>query len=379
MYKFYQEQPENSWASHPIRGGKDVDEKKNSGSNSTEHEWDAFGLGTKEDVMQQGQNKKPEFAGSISPVNKAQVQTTPLPQKNSVMPGDMSPGNEKRNGLPKWVGGAINIIKDAASISSGAYTPEGIWPSRSLPGQVAGFFNYMSMRDIDEWEARKKKKNSVKRERVERMKNNPLTRPFALGYERTMDVKGSRELAFPFRSPVHAVAATDIGLGTNDAYNNLSSASDRFAKKIDNYFVREDEENREKYYLSTLRNSMRHTIWQAALASQYNPQVAYSAGMAHETRPYADTDKRVFENESEADITVDLLNNVIGRRIGANNRHLSRKQIALLALKELRENGLYQYEYCSDGLWRVMKVRISDDVYNDMYNTFMNLNNDGQL
>ena len=123
---------------------------------------------------------------------------------------------------------------------------------------------------------------------------------------------------------------------------------------------------------------MRHTIWQAVLASQYNPQVAYSAGMAHETRPYADTDKRVFENESEADMTVDLLNNVIGRRIGANNRNLSRKQIALLALKELRENGLYQYERFNDGLWRVMKVRISDDVYNDMYNTFINMDNDGR-
>ena len=86
----------------------------------------------------------------------------------------------------------------------------------------------------------------------------------------------------------------------------------------------------------------------------------------------------LFDNESEADMVVDLLNNVIGRRIGANHRYLSRKQIALLALKELRENGLYRYEYCSDGLWRVMKVRISDDVYNDMYNTFMNLDNDGK-
>ena len=379
MYKFYQEQPENNWASHPIRGEKgDEDEKKKSAVNSIENEWDAFGSRTQENSMLQGQNKKPEFAGSISPVNKAQVQTPPLSQKNSVMPGDMSPGNEKRNGLPKWVGGAINIIEDAASISSGAYTPEGIWPSRSLPGQVAGFFNYMSMRDIDEWEARNKEKNSAKRERVERMKNNPLTRPFALGYERTMDVKESRELAFPFRSPVHAVAATDIGLGTNDAYNNLSSASERFAKIIDEHFVRGDGKDEKMHYLSTLRNSMRHTIWQAMLASRYNPQIAYSAGMAHETRPYADTDKRVFENESEADMTVDLLNNVIGRRIGANNRHLSRKQIALLALNELRENGLYQYEYCSDGLWRVMKVRISDDVYNDMYNTFMNLDNDGK-
>ena len=41
-----------------------------------------------------------------------------------------------------------------------------------------------------------------------------------------MDVKEMREIAFPFKSPVHAAAAADIGLGTNDAYNNLSSASD---------------------------------------------------------------------------------------------------------------------------------------------------------
>ena len=149
-------------------------------------------------------------------------------------------------------------------------------------------------------------------------------------------------------------------------------------KKIDKYFDGSDEENGEKRYLSNLRNSMRHTIWQATLASQYNPKIAYTAGMAHETRPYADTDKRVFDNERDADMVVDLLNNIIGRRIGANNRHLTRKQIALLTLKELRENGLYQYEYCSDGLWRVVKVRISYDVYNDMYNTFINLDNDGR-
>ena len=379
MYKFYQEQPENSWASHPIRGEKgDEDEKKKSAVNSIENERDAFGSRTQENSMLQGQNNKQTLSGSISPLNSVRVQTPHQPQNNNLLPGNMSTGKEKHNGLHKWVGGAINIIKDAASISSGAYTPDGFLPSRSLPGQVAGFFNYMSMRDIDEWEARNKEKNSAKRERVERMKHTPLISPIAKGYEKAMDIKVIREATFPFKSPVHAVAATDIGLGTNDAYNNLSSVSDRFAKEIDNYFDGNDEENGEKRYLSNLRNSMRHTIWQATLASQYNPQVAYSAGMAHETRPYADTDKRVFENESEADMTVDLLNNVIGRRIGANNRNLSRKQIALLALKELRENGLYRYEYCSDGLWRVMKVRISDDVYNDMYNTFMNLDNDGK-
>ena len=28
MYKFYQEQPENSWASHPIRGEKGGEDEK---------------------------------------------------------------------------------------------------------------------------------------------------------------------------------------------------------------------------------------------------------------------------------------------------------------------------------------------------------------
>lgn len=374
MCKFYQEQPENSWAYHPLRDEKsDSEEKKNLGGNSMERERTVIGLGAQGEGLQQGQNKKPEFAGSISSLNNSSRQTQIQPQKKNVLTG-----YGKRNSLPNWLRGAIDIIEDVASVSSGGYTPEGFEPSHSLPGTVSGLLNYLSVHDIDKWETVQKKRNSVKCERIEEMKNNSLTRPLAVAYEKAMDVKEAREFAFPFKSPAHAVAAADIGLGINEDYDNLSSVSDRFAKNIDKYFDSGYEEKGKKRYLSNLRNSMRHTIWQATLASQHNPQVAYSAGMAHETRPYADTDKRVFDNESDADMVVDLLNNVIGRRIGANNRKLSRKQIALLALKELRENGLYQYEHCSDGLWRVMKVRISDEVYNDMYNTFMNLDNDGR-
>ena len=56
----------------------------------------------------------------------------------------------------------------------------------------------------------------------------------------------------------------------------------------------EDGKNGEIRYLGKLRNALRHTIWQTTLVSLYNQQVAYSAGMAHETRPYADIDKRVL-------------------------------------------------------------------------------------
>ena len=327
--------------------------------------------------MGQGQNKRQNFAGHMLPANN-RIGTIPTqPQKSNALPGSIAIGNEKPKNWKEKLKDAFEMIRAIPAITTGAYTPENFFPNRFMPQSVSGFMNYMSMRDIDKWEEENKKRNSAKRERVERMKGSPFTSPIVRAYEKTMDAKIARELAFPFRSPAHSAAAVDIGFGTNKKYNNLSSASERFANEIDNYFYRGDKKNGEKRYLSTLRNSMRHTIWQATLASQYNPQVAYSAGMAHETRPYADTDKRVFDNESDADMVVDLLNNAIGRRIGAKNRHLSRKQIALLALKELWENGLYQYELCNDGLWRIMKVRISDDVYNEMYNTFMNLDNDG--
>lgn len=53
----------------------------------------------------------------------------------------------------------------------------------------------------------------------------------------------------------------------------------------------EDGKNGEIRYLGKLRNALRHTIWQTTLVSLYNQQ---SAVMAHETRPYADIDKRVL-------------------------------------------------------------------------------------
>ena len=77
-------------------------------------------------------------------------------------------------------------------------------------------------------------------------------------------------------------------------------------------------------------------------------------------------------------MVTDLLNNVIGRKIGAGNRYSNRKQIALLTLEELWKNGLYHYEPCNDGKWSIAKVRISDDVYNAMHREFSDLDDNGR-
>ena len=292
---------------------------------------------------------------------------------------------KKQSGRKKNPNGVIDNISEYASILLGGYTPErpvvlhksSYMPDIIAPPEVAGWMNYNSMRDIDKWEKEKRRMNKAHERRVNSMKRNSLTSPFAKAYEKLMDYKILRELAFPFKSPVHMAAAIDIGPGINDS-NNLSSVSNRFAGKIKEHFDASSEEYKKKHYISEPENAMRHTIWQAVLASQYNPQVAYDAAMSHETRPYTNIDRRSFANEADADMVTDLLNNEIGRRIGTNNKRLDRKGIALIALREYWQNGLFTYEKGNDGMWHVVKRRISDDVYNAMYNKYIGLDNNGR-
>ena len=131
-------------------------------------------------------------------------------------------------------------------------------------------------------------------------------------------------------------------------------------------------------YLKNIKNTLRHTIWQATLASQYNPQVAYDAAMAHETRPYADTSQSIFYTESEADMVTDLLNNRIGRKLGHNNKKSNIKEIALLVLDEFWKNGLYAYEIGDNGLYYIKKKKMSDQSYMDVYNSILKLDNNGR-
>lgn len=277
-------------------------------------------------------------------------------------------------------------LRDILSIVMGGYTPHRPIRIGKTPwgtelyseGPLGALMNYIEMKDIDKWEKGNEKNNRKTRETLNSMKKWPISGKIVNVYEKFLNFKEAREAGIPSKSLTHTLAAADIGLGIDNKSNNLASASNRFAQKIEEHFVINNKTGGKKHFTSTLRNALRHAIWQGVLSSQYTPQVAYDVAMSHETMPYADTEKRIFDAEAEADMVTDLLNNVIGRKIGARNRYSNRKQIALLTLEELWKNGLYHYEPCDDGKWRIAKVRISDDVYNTMRREFSGLDDNGR-
>ena len=172
----------------------------------------------------------------------------------------------------------IDSISEYASILLGGYTPErpvvlykfSYMPDIIAPPEVAGLMNYNSMRDIDKWEKEKRRMNKAHERRVNSMKRNSLTSPFAKAYEKLMDYKILRELAFPFKSPVHMAAAIDIGPGINDS-NNLSSVSNRFAGEVDEYFRNASKNYKNISYISQSGNAMRHTMLQCRMKQGHIP------------------------------------------------------------------------------------------------------------
>ena len=56
------------------------------------------------------------------------------------------------------------------------------------------------------------------------------------------------------------------------------------------------------------------------LTFKFGSRVALEAGNAHEKDPFTNLSVRTFSSLDDADQTVDLLNNQIGRRIGSLNK-----------------------------------------------------------
>ena len=119
------------------------------------------------------------------------------------------------------------------------------------------------------------------------------------------------------KSPRHAAAALTIGPGIYKNHLNLASTAERIARSGKVLNGVNDNDRREQ---GNEHGAVRHALWQAALSSWFFDDVAKDAGDAHETRPYTDTNKRIFKKIDDADMVVDLLNNKIGRRIGNRNR-----------------------------------------------------------
>ncbi|MDC9583417.1 hypothetical protein PSI15_18100, partial [Xenorhabdus sp. PR6a] len=123
-------------------------------------------------------------------------------------------------------------------------------------------------------------------------------------------------------------------------------------------------------------NAFRHTIWQATLAARYGEKIAKHAGDAHEMDPRVDLNIRQFATLNEADQTIDLLNNQIGRSIGLNANVTSMKALAFATLETYHKEGLYVAIKNSNG-YEVVKEKINDHQYNYMKSVYEKVDENG--
>ncbi len=181
----------------------------------------------------------------------------------------------------------------------------------------------------------------------------------------------SRYVGFGLRNPV---AATRIGFGVTPGATNISTNATRFATRGEVlYGSKRSQEDR-----GSENGAFRHGLWQATITSEFGGSVAAQAGNAHEENAFTDLSIRSFSNVDEADQTVDLLNNVIGRSIGAANQGANMNELANLVLDEFKNNGLYTATKDKDGNWVVSKTTLSSEKYNQLKEIFKGLNENGR-
>jgi RHS repeat-associated protein len=183
----------------------------------------------------------------------------------------------------------------------------------------------------------------------------------------------------------HPLAAATIGYSSPGA-TNISTNAVRFA-------TRGASEKSEKSVLEEPKsqgnegsqvNAFRHVLWQSTITKAFGSDIAKGIGFAHEENPNAIAGKgpdqlkaTEFKSVSEADESIDLANNVIGRSIGEANPDLGMKDMALKVLDAFHTDGFWTATQIGDGVWKMTKTKITDEQYNALKAVFQKLNNDG--
>ncbi|WP_249262494.1 RHS repeat domain-containing protein [Prevotella denticola] len=180
----------------------------------------------------------------------------------------------------------------------------------------------------------------------------------------------SRYIGFGLRNPL---AAIKIGFGVSKGATDISTNATRFATRGEILYgsTRQQEDR------GSENGAFRHTLWQATITSEFGSRVALEAGNAHEKDPFTNLSVRTFSSLDDADQTVDLLNNQIGRRIGSQNKNVNMKDLALQVLEEFKNNGLYTATK-KDKVWTVKKTKLSNEKYKQLQSLFNSLNENGR-
>jgi hypothetical protein len=174
----------------------------------------------------------------------------------------------------------------------------------------------------------------------------------------------------------HPIAATSIGLPERGS-TNISNNAVRFSTRI-GLLENSDKEGSQV-------NAFRHALWQATITNEFGQSIAKQIGNAHEKNPFAVSNskpKTSFNTLAEADETIDLMNNVIGRDIGAKITKTDMNIIALKTLDYFYQHGLWTATPTTDSKGKVIKYTISKNrlnynQYNEAKRIIQRLNKNG--
>lgn len=172
----------------------------------------------------------------------------------------------------------------------------------------------------------------------------------------------------------HPIAVWRIGMKRDDA-DNITSNAVRFSTALG----LDDVANR--HGRGTQVNAIRHTLWQASIASMFSSELAKQAGDAYEkdnTPP--DENQTEFEVLYNADESIDLRNNAIGRAIGESHPHIPINELLKLILQRYHQDGLWQaFPLERDGktVYQIRQTRLSDEDYQKAMEKLAGLNEIG--
>ncbi|WP_443147099.1 DUF6973 domain-containing protein [Paenibacillus sp. HWE-109] len=167
-----------------------------------------------------------------------------------------------------------------------------------------------------------------------------------------------KEISFAIRRPYAAlkIGVANPGKGKTD----ITNVSIRFST---NDLGFQENDAREGSQV----NAFRHALWQTMITKELGRTIAVEAGFVHEEDGFAISGKTDFSNAtfttlSKADESIDLLNNKIGRYLG-EKANSSRKEMSISVLDYYHNTGLWVVQQQSDGTYKIIQEKLSDEQY----------------
>ena len=156
---------------------------------------------------------------------------------------------------------------------------------------------------------------------------------------------------------------------------NLSTNSVRFATRGEVLYGSNPKVQEER---GSEAGAFRHALWQATITNIYGAKKAKSIGDAHETKiKSVNFSIKEYDSIEEADRTVDLMNNVIGRNIGDTGKYSDMKTLAWEVLDYFEKQGLFVAEKSEQGKWIIERKRLSADKASALRTIYEDLDKNG--